>query len=203
MNSDAHSSWLFLVPVPLHLVLAIAAVGLLGNGCASADVSFQQNRPAIFVESPALHIVARGKELVAADAVAAAAGAKSVQTFWCVGASMEPLFATHTAIVVAPVEFSSLHKGMIVLYRDGDGFGAAHVLMENQPDGWTARGVNRDEEDSTLVTAANLIGVVTQAFAATEPAGRKAFVAAFAPQNLVLPRALALTKLVAYQFPAH
>ena len=199
MNTTARS------PFRLAAVLTLALGALLAGGCASTGLSLQRDLPAILTEVPAPQIVAKGKELVAADAAAAAAkaaGLPGVQTFWGVGASMEPLFSTHTAIVVTPVAYASLRKGMMVLYRNDAGVGIAHVLVARQHDGWTAQGVNRDEVDDSLVTDINLVGVVTQAIAASAPAGRQALVASLLPAHLALPRTSALTGLVAFQAPA-
>ena len=74
-----------------------------------------------------------------ANAGSTATGNRRVQAFWGVGDSMEPFFTTHTAIVVNPGEFSALRRASMVLYRDSNGRGIAHVLVECGPEGWTAK----------------------------------------------------------------
>jgi hypothetical protein len=83
---------------------------------------------------------------------------------WGVGESMEPLYATHTAIVVAPVEYKNLQKGMTVVYVNREGRMVAHALTGDLPKGWVAQGVNNDDEDDDLVTADNLVGVIVKAY---------------------------------------
>jgi len=86
------------------------------------------------------------------------------EAMWGVGASMEPLYSTHTAIVVAPIKFKDLKKGMTVVYINSNGRMVAHSLTGDLPKGWIAQGVNNDEEDDDLVTKQNLVGVIVQAF---------------------------------------
>jgi hypothetical protein len=197
--------------------LALTVGALLGGGCASMSgeahgLNLDRDLPTILAQVPAPEIVQPSEELNTANAFAAAANAVSgakdnhrVQAYWGVGSSMEPLFATHTAIVVNPCEFSELRKGMMVLYRDNEGWGIAHVLVEKVSDGWTAQGVNCADEDTCLVTPENIVGVVTHAYAATEPEGRETLVAALrAKAALAAPAATVAnvgnpTTLLAFQ----
>jgi hypothetical protein len=169
--------------------LALALGALLGGGCASMSsdsakahgLNLDRDLPTILAQVPAPEIVRPGQELDSANALAAAANAASnanhrVMAYWGVGSSMEPLFATRTAIVVSPCDFSDLRRGMMVLYRDPDGWGIAHVLVENLPNGWTAQGVNCPEEDPNLVTPKNIVGVVTHAYASSEGEGRQTMI---------------------------
>jgi hypothetical protein len=115
--------------------------------------------------SPVPQIVAKGQELHAAEE--AAARIRGGQAFRGIGESMEPLYTSGTAIVVTPVDFTKLRKGMQVLYVNHDGFGVAHVLVGDLPGGWIAQGVGNKDEDQDLVTPRNLVGVITQAYAST------------------------------------
>jgi hypothetical protein len=194
--------------------LALALSALLGGGCASMSggsasghgLNLDRDLETILTQVPAPEIVRPGQELDTANALAASANAASgakdnhkVQAYWGVGSSMEPLFATHTAIVVNPCDFSELRKGMMILYRDGDGWGVAHVLVEQVDGGWTAQGVNCAEEDPTLVTPENIVGVVTHAYAAAEPEGRKAMVASLRAKLAPIATTAASAGLLAYQ----
>jgi hypothetical protein len=197
--------------------LALAIASLLGGGCASMSgdgatahgLNLDRDLSSILAQVPAPEIVRPGQELDTANALAAAANATSgakdnhkVQAYWGVGSSMEPLYATHTAIVVNPCDFSELRKGMMVLYRDSQGWGIAHVLVEQTAEGWTAQGVNCAEEDPELVTPMNVVGVVTHAYATAEPEGRKAMIAALrakAAAVATVAPTLSTAGLLAYQ----
>ena len=186
--SDTRSLWNWIL---LCRVLVPACCALWSGGCstmtietASRRLDLNRDLPVLLARVPAPEVVREGMELETANAFAAAVnlgsaatGARRVQAYWGVGDSMEPLYATHTAIVVTPCDFAGLRPGMMVLYRDADGWGIAHVLVESGPEGWTAQGVNCAEADPCHVTPENLVGVVTHAYAAVESAGRKTMVA--------------------------
>ena len=211
-SSSTGSSRSTLLRAACGLALAISA--LLGGGCASMStgtaaghgLNLDRDLETILTQVPAPEIVRPGQELDTANAFAASANAASgakdnhkVQAYWGVGTSMEPLFATHTAIVVNPCGFSELRKGMMVLYRDAQGWGIAHVLVEQVDGGWTAQGVNCAEEDPTLVTPENIVGVVTHAYATAEPEGRKAMIASLRAKLAPIATTVVPTGMLAYQ----
>ena len=76
------------------------------------------------------------------------------------GASMAPLHGENTTLVIAPVDFQKLEKGMIVAYRDYQGHRVVHQLAFKQGKSWVAFGLNNDSYDSERVTSDNLLGVV-------------------------------------------
>jgi hypothetical protein len=77
---------------------------------------------------------------------------------------MEPLYAAGTAVVVRPTAYHMLRKGMLVVYAKANGACVAHMLVEKQPAGWLAMGLNNRDVDDILITPRNLLGVVQQAY---------------------------------------
>jgi hypothetical protein len=136
---------------------------LLGAVSAQAGIKSERLLAAIIKHTPNATIVTAGEQIKAAEKVAATI--PGAEAMWGVGDSMEPLYSTHTAIVVAPVEYKNLQKGMTVVYMNSRGNMVAHSLTGDLPKGWIAQGVANDEEDDDLVTADNLIGVIVGAFA--------------------------------------
>lgn len=135
---------------------------LLGVVSARAGIKSEQVLAAIIRETPASVLVSEGQQMKRAEQAAAAL--PGAEAFWGVGNSMEPLYATHTAIVVARVRFCDLQEGMTVVYRNRAGRLVAHSLTGDVPAGWIAQGVNCDDEDDDLVTSQNLVGVIVQAY---------------------------------------
>jgi hypothetical protein len=146
--------------------LAILAVALCGAVNAQAGVKSEKFLSAILANTPAATIVSQGRQAIEAEKVAKTI--PGAEAFWGVGASMEPLYASNTAIIVAPVNFTELKKGMTVVYVNSRGRMVAHSLKNDMPKGWIAQGVNNDYEDDDLVTKKNLVGVIVKAFAASD-----------------------------------
>lgn len=143
------------------LVCAVTWVAVLGS-TASAAIKSERLLAAILKHTPESVLVPAGEQMKRAEAWAADIPGASV--YWGVGRSMEPLFADRTAVVVAPVKFKDLRKGMTVIYVNSRGRMVAHSLTGDLPKGWIAQGVNNDEEDDDLVTKNNLVGVIVGAF---------------------------------------
>lgn len=150
--------------------LALAAGGLFFGGCTST-LSSGRSLETIVGFAPAPVLVQKGHELSAADE--AAAHTTGAQAFIGAGDSMQPIYASGTAIVVTPVDFAQLRPGMSVVYVNAEGRGVAHALVESTREGWVAQGVNNPEPDRDLVTATNLVGVITQAYASTDTVVRR------------------------------
>lgn len=142
---------------------ALASVCFLAAASAHAGIKSERLLAAIIQQTPESTLVTAGEQMKRAEE--AAAQMPGAYAFWGVGRSMEPLFASHTAIVVAPVKFKELKKGMTVLYRNSRGRMVAHSLTGDLPKGWIAQGVGNDKEDDDLVTKENLVGVIVGAFA--------------------------------------
>jgi hypothetical protein len=84
------------------------------------------------------------------------------------GASMLPVYPAGTAVVVTPVRYGQLQRGMAVVYLNARGIYVAHRLISKQARGWRVAGLNNAEADAELVTADNLVGVITSAFTAVD-----------------------------------
>jgi len=156
----------------LGTVLAMAGGALFFSGCSSlGSVSVRRDLDTIVALAPAPVLVAKGSELRTAEA--AASHLTGAQAFLGAGESMQPVYASGTAIVVTPCNFSQLRPGMSVVYVNHDGRGVAHALVEKTSDGWVAQGVNNPEQDADLVTAQNLVGVIAQAYASSDTPMRR------------------------------
>jgi hypothetical protein len=141
-----------------------AVLVTIGFAATTAQAGIRSERllAAIIKHTPASTVVSPGEQIRAAEK--AAKTIPGAEAMWGVGESMEPLYASHTAIVVAPIEFKNLEKGMTVVYQSRDGHMVAHAITGDVPKGWIAQGVNNDNEDDDLVTADNLIGVIVGAY---------------------------------------
>jgi hypothetical protein len=144
--------------------ICAAVLFTLGATSAHAGIKSERLLAAIIKQTPDSVLVPAGEQLKRAEQ--AAAEIPGAGAFWGVGKSMEPLFASETAIVVAPVNFKELKKGMTVVYINSRGRMVAHSLTGDMPTGWIAQGVGNDKEDDDLVTKQNLVGVIVQAYAA-------------------------------------
>ncbi len=153
----------------LSALLAMTAGALVFSGCSSLSVS--RDLDTIVALAPAPVLVKSGTELRTAEA--AAANVTGAQAFLGAGESMQPIYASGTAIVVTPADFSDLRPGMSVVYVNRDGRGVAHALVEKSGGGWIAQGVNNPEQDEELVTVRNLVGVITQAYASSDTSFRR------------------------------
>jgi signal peptidase I len=148
------------VSIVVAMMVGIWSVAL--SGCAS---SLAQSRVDLFaMKAPAPIIVPPGSALAAAESAARqqpgcfAVGGK--------GSSMEPIYLDGTAVVVRVAGFDTLEAGAVVVYRNARGVAVAHMLVEQNSQGWLAWGVNNERMDQDLVTSDNLVGIITQAFAA-------------------------------------
>jgi hypothetical protein len=148
------------LPVPALLTLVLAA-GLLTGGCASTAA----NRDvALFTSvAPLPVIVAPGTELAQAERAAARQpGCLAVRGE---GGSMEPVYPGGTAVVIRVGGYEHLRCGLPVVYRSRRGISVAHMLVRQTPGGWIARGLDNNAPDEERVTADNLVGIITQAYA--------------------------------------
>src|SRR5439155_21096139 len=98
----------------LALRAAVVFATCLGASVAhAAGIKSERLLASIIKETPKAMLVSRGQEMNRAEA--AAAVISGAAAFWGVGESMEPLYTSRTAIVVAPVKFKELKKGMTVV----------------------------------------------------------------------------------------
>jgi len=147
----------------------MAAGALVFSGCSSLSVG--RDLDMIVALAPAPVLVSQGAELRSAEA--AAANVVGAQAFLGAGESMQPLYASGTAIVVTPCAFSDLRAGMSVVYVNRGGRGVAHALVAKSGGGWIAQGVNNPDQDKDLVTTRNFVGVITQAYASSDTTLRR------------------------------
>ncbi len=168
MQSLVRASSLRLLACRVLVALVLVCVATT----ARAGIKSERLLAAILKQTPEAELVPAGQQLSRADAAAARIWGASA--FWGVGKSMEPLFPSRTAIVVAPINFTDLEKGMTVVYINRHGQMVAHSLTGDVPKGWIAQGVNNAREDDDLVTRRNLVGVIVQAYAEIESPWRVA-----------------------------
>lgn len=146
--------------------LVVAGISLV----AQAGIKSDRTLAAIISQTPSPRLVAEGRQLKAAEAAAAAL--PGAQAFWGIGRSMEPLYATNTAIVVREIAYDDIKKGMTVVYLKSSGVRVCHSVVGETAGGYLVQGVNNDEEDAELVTPDNFIGVIVQAYASADTAFR-------------------------------
>ncbi|HYC71406.1 MAG TPA: S24/S26 family peptidase [Opitutaceae bacterium] len=150
-----------------HLLRLLGfAAALCGAGAAQAGIRSERVLTEILRHTPAPMIVAQGRELAAAEKHAAAL--PGAQAFLGIGRSMEPVYAPNTAIVVQPLDFDALKKGMTVVYVSRRGNRVAHTVVGETRGGYILQGVNNDEEDEELLTEDNYLGVVVDAYASAD-----------------------------------
>jgi hypothetical protein len=84
------------------------------------------------------------------------------------GRSMQPLYPSGTLLVVQPVPFAALQRGMTVMFRHGANHTITHVLVAKTADGWRTAGLNNRRDDYFCVNSGNIAGVVIAAFTEVE-----------------------------------
>lgn len=148
-----------------HLLLA--TLMFVGSSMgAEAGIKSDRLLAAIIQHTPAPRLVAEGHQLQTAEKIAAEI--PGAQALWGIGRSMEPLYATNTAVVVEEINYDNIKKGMTVVYIKRNGHRVAHSVVGETRGGFLVQGVNNDDEDVELVTEKNFIGVITQAFASVD-----------------------------------
>ena len=152
-------------PGQASLTAIFCLVGFSLIGCSSSDTGRAPNVARRLVPPPTL--VAPGRALDAAEADAA----RDPACFALLGTgrSMEPIYASGTAIVVREQSFLSLRPGMSVVYRNRHGAYVAHLVLEKSSRGWLALGLNNPAADEEFITARNFVGVIKAAYAPPPP----------------------------------
>jgi len=147
--------------------LLLATLFIAGGALVSqAGIKSDRVLAAIISHTPAPRLVAEGQQLKTAEA--AAAQLPNAQAYWGIGRSMEPLYATNTAIIVQEINYEDIKKGMTVVYLKSTGVRVCHSVVGETRGGFLVQGVNNDVEDAELVTAENFIGVIVQAYASAD-----------------------------------
>jgi len=171
------------------LMLAVVALGLTVR--AEAGIKSQRQLTAIITQTPAPRLVAEGQQLKQAEKVAA--GMPGAIAFLGIGESMEPLYAPNTAVVVKPIAYDDIKKGMTLVYVKSNGRRVAHSVIGETRGGYLVQGVNNDEADAEVVNEDNLIGVVVEAYATTDTDFRRGFGHRVAAQDKGLTAVLSHT----------
>lgn len=151
------------------VIFATVALGLAATQ-AHAGIKSKRQLAAILQQTPVPHLVAEGEQMKEAEKTAAQI--KNAVTLWGVGQSMEPLYAPNTAVVVAPIKYDDVKKGMTVVYVKHNGRRVAHSVIGETRDGYLVQGINNDDADTEVVNEGNLVGVVVQAYASAETSFR-------------------------------
>lgn len=81
------------------------------------------------------------------------------------GRSMQPLYPDGTLLVVQPMPYEKLQRGMTVIFRTPDNRTLAHVLVARTANGWRTSGLNNRRADFLPVQADDIRGIVIAAFA--------------------------------------
>lgn len=158
-------------PAIRRLCHAVAFFGVLfAATVATAGIKSERQLAAIITQTPAPQIVTEGSQMKTADQAAAAI--TGAQTFWGIGQSMQPLYNPNTAIVVRPIAYKDIKKGMTLVYTKRNGHVVAHSVIGEDAQGYVVQGVNNDEADRESVNERNLIGVVVAAYASSDSALR-------------------------------
>jgi signal peptidase I len=151
--------------------LLLATLFIAGGALVSqAGIKSDRVLAAIISHTPAPHLVPEGRQLKTAEQ--AAAQLPHAQAYWGIGRSMEPLYATNTAVIVQEIKYDDIKKGMTVVYLKSTGVRVCHSVVGETRGGFLVQGVNNDVEDAELVTEDNFIGVIVQAYASADTAFR-------------------------------
>ena len=82
-----------------------------------------------------------------------------------VGNSMKQYYpAESTTVIVKPIDFSLLRLGQVIDYKNKFGEDVIHVIVEKVSDGFLVKGSNNKNNDSTILTKDNFIGIVYVTF---------------------------------------
>jgi signal peptidase I len=156
---------LLLCPSRRGLAVGVMIATSFGwSGCVTRSAGIAAMETVHAVPVPTL--VSPGHELAAAEAQAERDPFCFVLTG--MGRSMEPVYASGTAIVVREQNFRILRVGQAVVYRNMRGRFVAHIVVTESPDGWLVAGMNNAGPDRELVTADNFVGVVLAAYASAK-----------------------------------
>jgi hypothetical protein len=164
-----------------RVTAAFILATLVCGARAEASIKSERQLIAIISRTPAPKLVNEGQQLKEAEKMAAQI--KDATAFLGIGESMEPLYAPNTAVVVAPIDYDSIKKGMTVVYVKSNGRRVAHSVIGETRGGYLVQGVNNDEADAEVVNEKNLIGVIVQAYASIDTGLRSELSRQFAAQG--------------------
>jgi hypothetical protein len=148
-------------PKLVILFLLISLVGVGGIQAKPTAKPVKWMRGIYMAESPVPQAVPEAIAKSVADTVAREVGGAAIRG---TGNSMQPLYNDGVIMVVAPTDFENLKRGQTVVYKNREGRHVAHVLVAKCKTGWRVTGLNNRTHDGQGVNAANLHGVVVDAF---------------------------------------
>ncbi len=86
------------------------------------------------------------------------------------GQSMQPLYPNGTLLIVQPIAYENLIRGMTVVFQSPDKRSITHLLVAKTADGWRTSGLNNHNPDFLPVNSQSIRGVVIAAYAVVESA---------------------------------
>lgn len=122
-----------------------------------------------------------------ADARALAAQHPNLRVMRIEGVSMLPYFGEGSVVVVKAIDSAKLRSGMVAVYKNRFGETVAHRLVARVDGGWQVKGWNNDRADTTVVSEANLLGVVYATFHSSGEAPEVASMLRGVPVALAAP----------------
>ncbi len=129
-------------PALVRLRGMVIMLGVCCSVCAGAGTKSRSEISAIITRSPDPQLVPNGQTLKAAENMAAQT--RDAIAYLGIGASMEPLFPPNTAVVVVPIEYGSIKKGMTVVYLNRDSSASPNVSLERTaPAFWSGASTTR------------------------------------------------------------
>lgn len=87
------------------------------------------------------------------------------------GQSMQPLYPDGTLLVVQPIAYENLTRGMTVVFQSPDQRSITHVLVAKTANGWRTSGLNNRQPDFLPINSHRIRGVVIAAYAVVESTG--------------------------------
>lgn len=84
---------------------------------------------------------------------------------------MQPLYPDGTLLVVQPIAYENLARGMTVVFQSPDQRSITHVLVAKTADGWRTSGLNNRRADFLPVNNQRIRGVIIAAYAVVECTG--------------------------------
>jgi hypothetical protein len=98
------------------------------------------------------------------SAQAYAAQIHGAKIFFGQGVSMKPAYSAGAVVVVAPESYSTLRRGLAVVYRRQNGLVVCHVVSGWCLRGYIVQGLNNDKWDSECVTPKNYLGIAVAVY---------------------------------------
>jgi len=103
------------------------------------------------------------------------------------GQSMLPFFDEGTVIVAQRIDPARLRLGMVAVYVNRFGQTVVHRIVRKVDGGWQVQGYHNRRPDTTVVNAANLLGIVYAVFQPLAPPSPR--VAAAGPSPVAIAHA--------------